>query len=126
MTMPAEVRDTKPRSGTAVVPAATGLERDIRGNMEQDMATDPQARVRGSWQSRFVIPASTGVICAHGTEPSKKKQKAPLPGGGTVSARTLARVLLSALLRSVLAADGAWTPATLDARLLASLDRRPG
>ena len=60
----------------------------------------------------------------HGTEPSKKKQVVPLPGGGTVSARTLARVLLSALLRSVLAADGAWTPATLDARLLASLDRR--
>jgi hypothetical protein len=60
----------------------------------------------------------------HGTEPNKKKQEVPLPGGGTVSARTLARVLLSALLRSVLAADGAWTPATLDARLLASLDPR--
>ena len=58
----------------------------------------------------------------HGTEP--KKQMVPLPGGGSVSARTLARVLLSALLRSVLAADGAWTPVTLDARLLASLDRR--
>jgi Apea-like HEPN len=59
----------------------------------------------------------------HGTKPSKKKQKVPLPSGGTVSARTLARVLLRALLRSVLAADGGWTPATLDARLLASLDR---
>jgi hypothetical protein len=59
----------------------------------------------------------------HGTEPSKKKQQVPLPGGGTVSARTLARLLLAALLRSVLAADGGWTPATLDARLLASLDR---
>ena len=58
----------------------------------------------------------------HGTEPSKKKQLVPLPGGGMVSARTLARILLCALLRSVLAADGAWTPATLDARLLASLD----
>lgn len=60
----------------------------------------------------------------HGTEPSKKKQEVPLSGSGTVSARGLARVLLKALLRSVLAADGAWTPATLDARLLASLERR--
>ena len=60
----------------------------------------------------------------HGTEPSKKKQEVPLSGSGTVSARALARVLLKALLRSVLAADGAWTPATLDARLLASLERR--
>lgn len=60
----------------------------------------------------------------HGTAPSKKKQKMPLPGGRTVPARTLARVLLRALLRSVLADNGAWTPATLDARLLTSLDRR--
>jgi hypothetical protein len=60
----------------------------------------------------------------HGTEPSKKKQEVPLPGGGTVPARTLARILLRALLRSVLAADGAWTPASLDARLLDSLDQR--
>jgi len=61
----------------------------------------------------------------HGTQPSKKKEDVPLPGGGTVPARTLARVLLSALLRSVLAPDGGWTPATLDARLLASLELRP-
>jgi hypothetical protein len=41
----------------------------------------------------------------HGTEPSKKKQQVPLPGSGTMPARTLALILLSALLRSVLAAD---------------------
>jgi hypothetical protein len=60
----------------------------------------------------------------HGTEPIKKKQEVPLPGGGSVSARELARILLRALLRSVLAAGGGWTPATLDARLLASLTER--
>ena len=61
----------------------------------------------------------------HGTEPSKKKEEVQLhEGGDTVSTRALARALLRALLRSVLAPDGGWTPATLDTRLLASLNRR--
>ena len=89
--------------------AATALAPDI----------NPQViykAVRSAYDYRSAI--------VHGTEPSKKKLEVPLhEGGGTVSARALARALLRALLRSVLAPNGGWTPAILDARLLASLDR---
>jgi hypothetical protein len=80
---------------------------------------DPQAiykMVKSAYDYRSAI--------VHGTEPSKKKQQVPLPGGGAIPARALARILLRALLRSVLANDGGWTPADLDTRLLASLDQR--
>jgi hypothetical protein len=79
---------------------------------------DPQfiyAAVKSAYNYRSAI--------VHGTEPGKKKSRVSVPGGGEIPARTLARMLLSALLRSVLASDEGWRPAKLDVRLLASLSK---
>lgn len=120
----------EPEEGDSAVDACIGIEAlvgeehdELVHRMALRAATalarnsDPQViydAVKSAYSYRSAI--------VHGTKPSKKKQEVPLPEGGTVPAGTLARILLRALLRSVLATDGGWTPAVLDARLLASLD----